>query len=458
MLWPPMAGVPAVLPECKRVCVQHLQNGAKLHAALQVALTQLEKSKKNYEKAFKEAEKAQENFQKADADLNLSRAEVEKARVMAATKTQVSEEFKTEYYTQLQKTNTLQRQHFTEFMPQVFQELQQMDERRTIYLQDLIRQVATDQREVLPIITSCLDGITSAADNTINPTADSMLESSQVQVPTSNKRDTLKGTINSGKPKKRGGLFGIFGSNKVHLVFPTCPVRKVVASQGHPMFVQLTRGRSLAERGKAGGEGKEDYSDLPPNQRRKKLQHKITDLAGQIQQETATRDGLLKMKGVYEQNPALGDPLTVEGQLVENASKLDNLNLQLAKFQNYLKEAEGGAKTRSSISEESISSESTDPGRQPPPLPLGRPDPGTDDEFDSNGRDFDPEPLPVLGTARALYPFEGQSEGSVPMKEGDEFEVVELDQGDGWTRIRRPNMEEGFVPTSYIECFLYTDG
>lgn len=38
------------------------------------------------------------------------------------------------------------------------------------------------------------------------------------------------------------------------------------------------------------------------------------------------------------------------------------------------------------------------------------------------------------------------------MDEGEELDVVELDQGDGWTRVRRINHEEeGFVPTSYIE-------
>lgn len=42
------------------------------------------------------------------------------------------------------------------------------------------------------------------------------------------------------------------------------------------------------------------------------------------------------------------------------------------------------------------------------------------------------------------------------MNEGEDFEVVELDQGDGWTRVRRTtNDEEGFVPTSYIECTIY---
>lgn len=45
------------------------------------------------------------------------------------------------------------------------------------------------------------------------------------------------------------------------------------------------------------------------------------------------------------------------------------------------------------------------------------------------------------------------------MAESEELYVIELDQGDGWTRVRRMvsgnMMEEGFVPTSYIESTLY---
>lgn len=45
------------------------------------------------------------------------------------------------------------------------------------------------------------------------------------------------------------------------------------------------------------------------------------------------------------------------------------------------------------------------------------------------------------------------------MAEGEELHVIELDQGDGWTRVRRIMsgnlIEEGFVPTSYIESTLY---
>lgn len=42
------------------------------------------------------------------------------------------------------------------------------------------------------------------------------------------------------------------------------------------------------------------------------------------------------------------------------------------------------------------------------------------------------------------------------MQDGEELHIIELDQGDGWTRVRRQiDMEEGFVPTSYIECTLF---
>lgn len=44
------------------------------------------------------------------------------------------------------------------------------------------------------------------------------------------------------------------------------------------------------------------------------------------------------------------------------------------------------------------------------------------------------------------------------MEENEELHVIELDQGDGWTRVRRiggVHGDEGFVPTSYIESTLY---
>lgn len=71
----------------------------------------------------------------------------------------------------------------------------------------------------------------------------------------------------------------------------------------------------------------------------------------------------MKMKQAYEQNPALGDPSSVEGQLTENGHKMDKLQTELKKFQSYLDEVDGKPPTpihnkkshRNSVSEDSLS-------------------------------------------------------------------------------------------------------
>ncbi|XP_076346759.1 formin-binding protein 1 homolog isoform X17 [Tachypleus tridentatus] len=366
---------------------RHLHEGSKLHAQLQASLAQLDKAKKAYEKAFREAEKAQENFTKADADLNLSRAEVEKARTFSVMKNQTCEDCKTEYANQLQKTNELQRQHYSTTLPKVFQQLQDMDERRITFIQNFIKLSADIQQHVFPIVNKCLDGIVKASE-TVDPKQDSRLvierfksgfsppedypfedlsniknsegNTSLHSVP-SFKAETIKGTITAGKLKKRGGIFGIFSSNK------------------------------------------EDYSDLPPNQRKKKLTQKIEHIQNQIQQETAASKADHNCSSSYSPESGISTSHTSipEVDVYADEEEFDN------------------------IEEENV--------------------------------DFELEPLPVLGTARALYPFDAQSEGSIPMEEGEEFEVVELDQGDGWTRVRRGDVQEGFVPTTYLQCFLYNN-
>ena len=49
----------------------------------------------------------------------------------------------------------------------------------------------------------------------------------------------------------------------------------------------------------------------------------------------------MKMKTVYEANPALGDPMSIQGQLTENGQRLDKLRSDLRRYQAWLEEAEG---------------------------------------------------------------------------------------------------------------------
>ncbi|KAK0159734.1 hypothetical protein PV327_010818 [Microctonus hyperodae] len=470
---------------------KHLQEGARLMTTLTGQIGNLERARKAYEKAFREAERALENYQRADADFNLSRAEVEKQRMNMTVKTQQSEEAKTEYANQLQKTNEMQTSHYHTAMPDVFQHLQELDEKRIKNMRNYMLKSVEIERAVAPIISQCLDGIEKAA-NEINEKDDTLLvierfksgftppgdfpfedlsaaktydSNTQLAQPTMqpiHNHLTVKGTVSGGKIKKRVGIFGIFSSNK------------------------------------------EDCSDLPPNQRKKRLQQRLDEIQAKIQQETAARDGLMKMKGVYEQNPALGDPMSIEGQLNQSSHKLDKLGADLTKFQGYLDDAikagvglsspsqaprkptSNGSTTRSinsrrssnsggeeeslsrSASDSSVSNANANQSVHKKSAP-GTPQPTHDPESGlgasrtslpgSTGEEYyvdEVDAQPPLGTCRALYPFDATSEGSIPMYDGEELYMIELDQGDGWTRVRRMSQPiEGFVPTSYIEYQLY---
>lgn len=133
---------------------RYLNEGQKLQCNLHHSYLQLDKSKKNYEKAFKEAERALEHFQKVDLDFSLSRADVQKARHYKNTKNQYADQCKSDYATNLQKTNELQRTHFTEAMPQVFNQLQEMERRRIVCSQNFIYQSAKIQIDVFPIVST----------------------------------------------------------------------------------------------------------------------------------------------------------------------------------------------------------------------------------------------------------------------------------------------------------------
>lgn len=49
----------------------------------------------------------------------------------------------------------------------------------------------------------------------------------------------------------------------------------------------------------------------------------------------------MKMKSVYEANSALGDPMSVEGQLNDSGHRLDKLRQEQQKFLAWLEEADG---------------------------------------------------------------------------------------------------------------------
>ncbi|XP_040215938.1 formin-binding protein 1-like isoform X1 [Rana temporaria] len=430
----------------------HLQEGRKAQQYLDVCFKQMDNSKKKFERECREAEKAQQTFEKMDNDTNATKSDVEKAKQQLNLRTHMADESKNEYAAQLQNFNAEQNKHFYIVIPQVYKHLQEMDERRTVKLGECYKGFADAERKVIPIISKCLEGMVQAAKSVderrdsqivvdcfksgFEPPVDYPFEDYSLHI----YRTVSDGTISTPKqevmrndPKitmgKAKGKLWLFGKK--------------------PKW-SLRMGPSL-----------EDFSHLPPEQRRKKLQQRIDELNRELQKEIDQKEALNKMKDVYEKSPQMGDPSSLQPKIAETMSNIEKLRMEIHKNEAWLSEVEGKVSQRSERRHSAEANHLVAQGRESPEGSYtedanqeGRiqPQPHVHSEFDEF--DDDDDPLPAIGHCKALYPFDGNNEGTLSMKEGEVMYIIEEDKGDGWTRARRQNGEEGYVPTSYIDLTL----
>ncbi|XP_068191584.1 formin-binding protein 1 isoform X18 [Antennarius striatus] len=532
------------LQELKSERKSHFHDGRKAQQHIESSWKQLESCKRKFERDCKEADRAQQYFEKMDADINVTKADVEKARQQAQMRHQMASDSKNDYSSYLQKFNQEQNEHYFTIIPNIFQKLQDMEETRIDRLGVCMKTFADVDRQVLPIVGKCLDGMTKAAES-IEPKTDSkqVVESYKSgfeppgDVEFEDYGQAMKRTVSDNsltssreakeKPsgKSKGKLWPfIKNKNKLmslltspHQPPPAPPASSPPSPSAVPNDPQspkqhkeplshrlndfmtskpkmhclrsLRRGLSLKlitlnshVRNLIEGSGPEDFSHLPPEQRRKKLQAKLDELNKDIQKEMDQRDALTKMKDVYVKNPQMGDPTSVDPRLTEIGQNIEKLQFEVQKFEGWLAEVEERMPSKSDTHRRSgfyETQNNTTVGNtcaQDRERPLSSPDgsyteeqnsetqvkanintnptsstPEFDDEFD------DEETLPTIGTCKALYPFEGHNEGTIAVAEGELLYVIEEDKGDGWTRVRRNEEEEGYVPTSYVEVFLETN-
>ncbi|XP_038649786.1 formin-binding protein 1-like isoform X2 [Scyliorhinus canicula] len=493
----------------------HLQEGRKSQQYLDTCWKQMDNSKKKFERECKETEKAQMCYERLDSDHNATKADVEKAKQQLNLRTHMADDCKNEYAAQLQTFNSEQQKHFQFIMPQIFKNLQDMDERRIVKLSECYRGFAEAERRVTPIINKCLEGMISAAKSVddrkdslivvesfksgFEPPGDFPFEDFSQNI----YRTVSDGSLSAQKQETRGdqkyttgkskGKLWPFGK-KSKLPFPhhspTSPCSSSVPYRPQPprfsrdplsycmnelktvkpripSFKDFKRGLSIKL-----GATSEDFSHLPPEQRRKKLQQKIDELNKELQKEMDQRDALNKMKDVYERNPQMGDSGSLHPKISETMGNIDKLRHEIQKHETWLFEVEnrtcgrgdrrlsGGA----AFDRPAEINHHGTPGRESPegsymddPNQEHRanqryPEPQRAVEFDDEFEDD--EPLPAVGHCKALYPFEGQNEGTLAMREGEVLYVIEEDKGDGWTRTRKQNGQEGYVPTSYVDITL----
>ncbi|XP_071219554.1 formin-binding protein 1-like isoform X14 [Salvelinus alpinus] len=509
------------LTELKAERKSHFHDGRKAQQHIEFSWKQLEASKRRFERDCKEADRAQQYFERMDADINVTKADVEKrsshkARQQAQMRHQMAADSKSEYSNFLTKFNQEQNEHYYTLIPTIFQKLQEMEERRIERVGVSMKTYAEVDREVLPIVGKCLDGMTKAAES-IEPKTDSKqvvesyksgfeppgdvefedygagqsMKRTVSETSLSNSRGEAKERPSGGKSK--GKLWPFIKNKNKSPKQNKEPLsnrfNEFMASKPKMTCLRsLRRGITLNShvRNLIEGSGPEDFSHLPPEQRRKKLQAKIDDLNKDIQKEMDQKDALTKMKGVYEKNPQMGDPASVDPRLVEIAMNIEKLQYEVQKFEGWLAEVEGRLPSKSDpprrqsgLYETQNSNSSTvanncaqDRESSPDGSYTEEQSSETQDkvaiantpEFDDEFDDGDEETLPTIGTCKAIYQFEGNTpltghnEGTISVTEGELLYVIEEDKGDGWTRVRRNEEEEGYVPTSYVEVSLETTG
>ncbi|XP_070107761.1 formin-binding protein 1 isoform X21 [Equus przewalskii] len=463
----------------------HFHEGRKAQQHIETCWKQLESSKRRFERDCKEADRAQQYFEKMDADINVTKADVEKARQQAQTRHQMAEDSKADYSLILQKFNQEQREYYYTHIPTIFQKIQEMEERRIVRVGESMKTYAEVDRQVIPIIGKCLDEIVKAAKSIdqkndsqlvieayksgFEPPGDIEFEDYTQPMKRTVSDNSLSNSRGEGKPelkfggKSKGKLWPFIKKNKTQsFCFHKELMKRTI---GKPTYAFEARDYVLSLKL---GAAPEDFSNLPPEQRRKKLQQKVDELNKDIQKEMDQRDAITKMKDVYLKNPQMGDPASLDHKLTEVSQNIEKLRLEAQKFEAWLAEVEGRLPARSDQArrqsgmydtqspatvnncaqdrESSPDGSYTEEQSQESEVKVLATD--FDDEFD------DEEPLPAIGTCKALYTFEGQNEGTISVVEGETLYVIEEDKGDGWTRIRRSEDEEGYVPTSYVEVYL----
>uniref|UniRef100_A0A8C8BA52 Formin binding protein 1 n=1 Tax=Otus sunia TaxID=257818 RepID=A0A8C8BA52_9STRI len=472
--------------ELKQERKSHFHDGRKAQQHIETCWKQLEASKRRFERDCKEADRAQQYFEKMDADINVTKADVEKARQQAQLRHQMAEDSKAEYSSTLQKFNSEQHDHYYTHIPNIFQKIQEMEERRIVRIGESMKTFAEVDRQVIPIIGKCLDEITKAAESIdhkndsqlvieafksgFEPPGDIDFEDFTQPMKRTVSESSLSNSRGDGKSepkfggKSKGKLWPFIKKNKPPPPPPASASPSAVPNgpqspkqQKEPLSHRFnefmtSKPKIHCFRSLKRGVRPEDFSNLPPEQRRKKLQQKVDELNKDIQKEMDQRDALTKMKDVYIKNPQMGDAASVDHRLAELGQNIEKLRLEVQKFECLVAQAFSLLQRLVAIVALYFPLLSSPDGsyteEQSQETEMKVPATDFDDEFD------DEEPLPTIGTCKALYTFEGQNEGTISVAEGEMLYVIEEDKGDGWTRIRRNEDEEGYVPTSYVEVYL----
>ncbi|XP_061089303.1 thyroid hormone receptor interactor 10b isoform X4 [Conger conger] len=411
------------LQEVKQERKSCLSDAKKAQQTLESSYKQLDNIKKRFEREWREAEKANQNAEKVDQDSTATKADVEKAKVHAHSRTHTAEESRNDYAALLQKYNKEQNQFYFTEIPQIYSDSMLLVEQHK----------SGFERPGDLEFEDYSHGMNRASSESSLGTPKGPLDllgKNKKLWPFSKKK--LPPPPLTPDPSPANGLPGP--------KFSRDPLSYCLKEINRTVKPRISSFRTLRRTPAAS----EDFGHLPPEQRRKKLQQKMDDIGKELQKEVDQSQALEKMKDVYEKNSQLGDPSSLEPQISQTALNVQRLQGEMQKYESWLIDAGGQALSRHGSTNNNTHDKSgSESSHENNPQAIYT---EFDDDFDDEEEIFAP-----IGQCTALYNFEGSSEGTIPMRTGEVFAVVEEDKGDGWTRVQSASGDEGYIPTSYVK-------
>lgn len=452
-------------------------DNANLSKQLQSVINDMNKAHKEYGKSFKETEAAMLKYAKAEKNMEISRLELEKTKNNYHAKSGMLEESKQTYASMTSKANDEQREYFEKKLPQLLDNYKQLHTNRILDTVEILNKCVEAESSVNSVIASCHNDMRRDIA-AIDPSRDAFL---------------VVENMKSGHPRPSSFLFEDLGHPQTFLQSGGAgstdtmdsTIKKGTLVGRNKDNKGVARKQSMHQKFFGGNDKKDtgDYGTLPPQQRARKILGKITDLEKEKDRAVQSREGVKKMFIIYDQNNKLGDPAVCQQQMDQYSKEIDALSNQIQKFKLLLDDVNaqmgtgglsatsvGGSDTPPSI--RSVSSASSGVTSRVNTIndthrANGNGGGRRDSYSGSGGSDNDPTPIsigngrdevydelspPVLGEAIAQFAFDGAQEGTIRMEANEKLWLIEKDEGDGWTRVRKENNStDGFVPSSYLK-------
>ncbi|CAI2355664.1 unnamed protein product [Caenorhabditis sp. 36 PRJEB53466] len=444
-------------------------DNANLTKQQNLVTTEYAKTLKEYGKSFKETEAAMLKYAKAEKNMEISRLELEKT--------------KNNYQLKCAKANEEQMAFFDRKLPQLLDNYKKLHTNRILDTVEILNKCVEAESSVNSVIASCHNDMrTNIA--MIDPDRDARLV---VETMKSGHPRPCQFTFEDlGHPQNFlgggsavGSIDGMDATLKKGTLIGRKDGKGVVRKQSmHQKFF----GANADKKGDNG-----DYGTLPPQQRARKIHAKITELEKEKERALQSKEGVSKMQNAYRENPKLGNPNDCDAQLQQYAREIDGLCNQIQKYRIMLEDVNaqlgGGGLSATSVggsdtppSVRSVSSASSGVtsrvntindthrsgggGRRDSYSGSGGSDNDPSVNGNGNGRDELYEecsnPNPILGEALAQFAFDGAQEGTIKMEANEKLWLIEKDEGDGWTRVRKENNSaDGFVPSTYLKVTWY---